>query len=141
MKLDMLFEHAGDLGVEIEWHDLGERRGDYNERRKVIRLHRGLTRNQIVDVFSHEVGHAVFGDESTAPCIERRASEYGASLVIEPDEYAAAERMVGPHAGALAVELGVTRHLIEAWRRWYLRRRPAERMATAMATEGAESVL
>ncbi len=42
-------------------------------------------------------------------------------MLITPGEYRVAEMFVGEHLGALAIELGVTPKLIEAWRRWYRR--------------------
>lgn len=123
MRLDLLFAHCGDLAIEVEWEDLGDvRRGHYLDDSRTIVLNRSMTRAQVTATLAHEVGHAVFGDRATTPRLERRASEYGAALIITPPQYAAAEEIVGCHAGALAAELGVTPHLIEAWRRWARRR-------------------
>lgn len=123
MRLDLLFAHCGDLGIEVEWEDLGDvRRGHYLDDGKRIILNHRMTRAQATAALAHEVGHAVFNDRCSTPAAERRASEYGASLVINVKAYQQAERMVGHHTGALAHELGVTPHLIEAWRRWYARR-------------------
>lgn len=125
MRLDLLFAHCGDLGLTVEWADLGDiRRGHYLDDTGTIVLNHRLTRAQMTATLAHEIGHAVFGDRSTVPRLERRASEYGASLIITPRQYAAAEALVGSHPGALADELGVTPHLIEAWRRWAKRRLP-----------------
>lgn len=123
--MDLLYAHCADLGLEVEWADLGERRrGHYLDDSRTIVLNRRMTRHQATAALAHEVGHAVFGDRCSTPAAERRASEYGACLIINVKAYQAAERLVGHHAGALADELGVTPHLIEAWRRWY-HRRPA----------------
>lgn len=140
-RLDHLLRHCADMGLDVEWCDLGEyRRGDYCEELARIRLNRRLTAAQATASLAHEIGHATFGDRHSTPAIERRAWEYGSSLVIVPDEYAAAEAMVGPHVGALAVELEVTPTLIEAWRRWYRRRWPVEqRMAVELAVKPADS--
>lgn len=122
MRLDHLLEHAADLGLEVRWADLGDiRRGHYLRDLHLIVLNNRLTRAQATATLAHEIGHAVFGDRCSTPRAERRASEVGASLVIEVGEYERAERLVGPHLGALADELGVTPHLVEAWRRWYER--------------------
>lgn len=118
--MDLLFAHCGDLGVEIEWHDLGQtRRGDYCDDLRLIRLNTRLTAAQATACLAHETAHAILHDRVSSPRIERRADEYGASLIIESHDYAAAEREVGSHAGALAIALGVTPRLIFAWRRWY----------------------
>ena len=128
MRLDLLFAHCGDLGLDVEWEDLGDvRRGHYLDDTKTIVLNRTMTSAQTTATLAHEVGHAVFGDRATTPRLERRASEFGAALIITPRQYAAAEELVGCHTGALAAELGVTPHLIEAWRRWAHKRMPLER--------------
>lgn len=115
----MLFAHAADLGLEVEWVDLGDmRRGQYHDDLALVILNRRLTRAQATSTLAHEVGHAVFGDRCSTPASERRADEYGASLIITREDYARAERLVGCHLGALAVELGVTPRLVGAWRRW-----------------------
>lgn len=127
MRLDQLLAHCGDLNIEVEWADLGNyRRGEYHDDAKLIRLNQRLTRVQATATLAHEIGHATFGDRCTNPVSERRAWEYGASLAVEVDEYAAAEALVGCHSGALADALGVTPKLIEAWRRWYRKRYPVE---------------
>lgn len=119
----MLYAHCADLGLDVEWADLGEmRRGEYCDDAKLIILNTRLTRAQATACLAHEVGHAVFGDRCSTPAAERRASEYGAALIITVKDYQRAERLVGCHPGALADELGVTPHLIHAWRRWYERR-------------------
>lgn len=122
-RLDHLFRHCADLGIDVEWDDLGTyRRGDYRFEGDVIRLNLRLTRAQATATLAHECGHQAFGDKCSTPAAERRAWEYGAAMLITPDEYRAAEWLVGPHLAALAIELGVTPKLIEAWRRWYRRR-------------------
>lgn len=127
MKLDALLAHCGDLAIEVDWVDLGAlRRGEYHDDRRLILINRRLTRVQATATLAHEIGHATFGDRCTIPSNERRAWEYGAALTIEVEEYSAAERLVGPHSGALAAHLEVTPKLIDAWRRWYLKRYPVE---------------
>jgi len=119
-RLDELFQHCADLGIEVDWADLGsKRRGQYVWREDRIVLSIRLTRAQATAVLAHELGHQRFGDTCSTPPSERRAWEYGAALLITPHEYAEAERLVGHHLAALAIELGVTPKLIEAWRRWW----------------------
>lgn len=122
-RLHLLFQHAADLGLDVEWEDLGDvRRGEYHDDRRLIVLNRRLTRAQATDALAHELGHALWGDRCSTPAGERRADEVGAALVIDPSDYAAAEALVGEHAGALAAALEVTPRLIVAWRRWARRR-------------------
>lgn len=116
----MLFQHCVDLDIEIEWTDLGPtRRGEYDWPRDVIVLSRRMTTPQVVSSLAHEIAHRVFGDTCSSPPLERRAWEYAAGFLVPPAEYAAAERLVGCHPNALALHLGVTPKLIEAWRRWW----------------------
>lgn len=119
-KLDLLFQHCADLGIDVEWADLGDlRRGAYHRRGDRIVLSLRLTRPQVTASLAHELGHQRFGDTCSTRANERRAWEYGAAILITPTEYAEAEERVGCHLSALALELGVTPKLIEAWRRWW----------------------
>lgn len=96
-------------GPGLAWRDLGDhRRGEYRDDQALIVINRRLTHAQAIATHAHEVGHAVFGDRFATPANERRAWEYGASLIITCSEYADAEDRVGVHPGALAVELDVT---------------------------------
>lgn len=122
-RLDLLFQHCADLGLDVDWLDFGEyRRGEYHLRGDRIVLNWRLSRSQATATLAHELGHRRFGHGCSTPANERRAWEYGAALIIAPEAYAAAEHLVGHHVSALAVELGVTPRLIEAWRRWWLTR-------------------
>ena len=126
MRLTLLLQHAADLGLEVAWADLGDvRRGHYLRDQRLIVLNTRLTHAQATATLAHELGHAIAGDRCSTPRAERRASEIGASLAIDVADYERAERLVGPHLGALADELGVTPHLVEAWRRWFDRRSAA----------------
>lgn len=119
-RLDHLFQHCADLGLIVEWSDLGQyRRGHYRRDGDEITLNWHLTRAQATSTLAHELGHQRFGDRCSTPAGERRAWEYGAALLITPQQYAVAEAAVGHHMSALAVELAVTPKLIEAWRRWW----------------------
>lgn len=109
------------MGIDVEYADLGRRHGVYRDDELLIVLHKALRRDQATAALAHEIGHATFGDRCSTPANERRADEYGASLIISRWDYWQAERRVGEHPGALAVELGVTPRLVLAWRRWYLR--------------------
>ncbi len=122
-RLDQLFQHCADLGIQVEWRDLGEtRRGEFHRDANTIVLNHRLTGPQVVACLAHELGHAVLGHDRSTPANEQRAWEHAAALVITASDYAAAESRVGPDVAALAVELGVTPRLIEGWRRWWLKR-------------------
>lgn len=118
-RLDELYQHCADLGIDVAWRDLGQRRGEYRDAERLIVLNPALTEAQVVASLAHELGHCRFRDTCSTPRNERRAWQYAAALLLTPHEYRRAELLVGPHAGAMAVELGVTVRLIEAWRDWW----------------------
>ncbi len=121
-RFDVAAAHCADLGITIEWADLGPTlRGLCAVRSDVILLNRRLTLAQAAATLAHEIGHWTFGDLESTPARERRAWQYGAALLIDPSEYARAERLVGPRPAALALELGVTPRLIESWQAWWRR--------------------
>lgn len=126
-KLHLLIAHCADLGVDVDWADLGgRRRGEYLDDEQRIILSNRLTYRQSLACMAHEVGHLIAGDRCSTPAVERAAWETGAAMIISPAEYAEAEAEVGHHVGALAVALEVTPKLIEAWRRWYWKRHAYE---------------
>lgn len=119
----MVFQHCADLGIQVEWASLGDnRRGEYRRHGDRIVLNLRLTARQAVSTLAHELGHHRFGDRCSTGANERRAWEYAAALLITPEEYEEAEEVVGHQVSALALELGVTPRLIEAWRDWWLQR-------------------
>lgn len=123
-RLNLLYQHCADLGVDVDWADLGDhRRGEYHHHGDRIVLNLRLTARQATACLAHELGHQAFSDTCSSARNERRAWRYGAALVITPDEYRAAEAIVGHHLAALAIELEVTPKLVEAWRAWYGMRR------------------
>ncbi len=102
-----MFQHCADFGIDVEWADLGRyRRGEYDWLEDRIVLSLRLTRAQATATLAHELGHQRFGDRCSSRAGERRAWEYGAAFLIRPDQYAAAEDLVGHHTAALAIELG-----------------------------------
>lgn len=120
-RFDVFMQHCSDVGVEVEWQELRVR-GHCLAREDRIILNRQLTFVQAASTGMHEFAHWSFGDLVSTPAAERRAWEYGASLLVEPAEYARAESIVGSDPRALALELDVTVRVIEAWRRWWQRR-------------------
>lgn len=124
MKFDLLLRHCADLGIEVEYEDLGPHLfGEYRDWESLIVLNRRNRADQMLSTLGHELTHAVWRENGrTARCA--RADEGSAALLITPVEYARAEAEVGCHAGALADHLGVTRRIVLAWRRWYARTHP-----------------
>lgn len=116
LDLDAL---APRLGVQVLEHDGGEKGRHYPGGR--ISLRRGLGHAARRSTLAHELAHYLLKHvPTTDPWLhsrqERQANELAAELLITPEEYEEAETLVGHHEGALAAELGVTTHLIHAWR-------------------------
>ncbi|TQK68271.1 hypothetical protein FBY23_0017 [Nocardioides sp. SLBN-35] len=115
-----LLDLCADDGLTVEYVDLGPRRhGQYLRRHRRIELNRNLNLRQLVPGLGHEYAHHVYNDGCSTTFAERRAWEYAAQLLIAPEEYAAAERIVGHSVQAIALELDLTPVLVEAWRRWW----------------------
>lgn len=109
-----LVDRAEEAGVSVVW-TTAVRRADY--RAGVIRVNLRMHESAQVVALAHELGHAHYGHVGDSDLHERQANAYAARLLISADEYARAERITGPHAGAIARELGVTTALVEAWRK------------------------
>jgi Zn-dependent peptidase ImmA (M78 family) len=118
--MNALLAVAEEADVHVTWRDLGKRRGEYRHDPAIITLNPRMSTALQRSTLAHELGHHHHGDTWTDdPALiarrEHRADTYAAQLLIEPDAYAAAERLVGPHPGALARELNVSRSIVEAW--------------------------
>lgn len=127
--MQRLLEFAGERGLRVKWRDLGRRNGEYHSSGLILLNPRRAEITQRVTL-AHELGHAHYGhtwtdnpDRHTMQ--ERMADRYAANLLISPAEYALAEHLVGPHPGAIARELGITRRLVELWRETRITRRIA----------------
>ena len=70
---------------------------------------------------AHECGHWRYGHDwrysHDRERDEFQADRYAAGLLINEIEYAKAETLVGPHAGAIARELLVPVDLVNIWRK------------------------
>lgn len=114
---------AAALGVSVAEHTGGEKGRYYGARR--ITLRRGLGYINRRCTLAHELGHCVLGHDPAATGWikdrqERDADQWAARLLISAVEYRAAEHLHGPHPGAIAAELEVTKHLVEVWREHHL---------------------
>ena len=117
-----LMNRAEAGGLRVTWTDLRGRSGRYDDDRREILLDLCLTEYQTRSVMAHELSHAHWRDRPTACALEherreRRADAEAARTLIEPAEYAEAERAHGPHVGAIASELGVCTWVVEAFQR------------------------
>lgn len=124
-----LIDYAIRNGWGVKFRDLGRRNGEYSRGLIVVndRRRTGFTQRMTL---AHEIGHAHHDhawtdDPQERARQEREADVVAAHLLIRPDEYAYAERLVGAHPGAIAKELGVTPAYVELWRTSY--RQPSTR--------------
>lgn len=81
----------------------------------------GLTPAERRSVIAHELGHHHYRHRESNPRNERDADRFAASMLIDPDAYAALEP-IHPDAHTLADELQVTVKIIEAYRNLVLAR-------------------
>lgn len=130
--MDDLLQLAADAGVHVIWRDLGRRRGEYRHGPRLITLNPRMSTVLQRSTLAHELGHHHHADTWTddphvVAARERRANLYAARLLIDAAAYARAERLVGPHPGAIARELDVARYVVEAWRTGRLGFVPAQR--------------
>lgn len=121
-----LSELAARAGVTIEYADLSGRDGEYLHARRLIRLRTGMRSRLHRSVLAHELGHAAFADVPSrfAPVNakqERRAEAWAARVLIDLEAYRELEDIHHGHAGAIAVDLGVMRSTVEAFRSLLLR--------------------
>lgn len=117
-----LDDYARMIGVAVVYAPLpADRDGEYDHPRRIIRLREGMSSRHHRSVLAHELGHAAFGDVPSryGPVNakqERRAEEWAALRLIPLDEYRRTEQIHRGHAGAMALDLGVLRSTVEAFR-------------------------
>lgn len=117
-----LVEIALAHGIDIVTHKGGDK-GRWYPTTRTISLRADLPARAQRCTLAHELGHAVLG-HIAGPHLpawvvekqERAADRWAAETLISEDDYRSAEQALGPHPGAIAVELGVTVHLLEVWR-------------------------
>ncbi|MFJ1510917.1 ImmA/IrrE family metallo-endopeptidase [Cellulosimicrobium funkei] len=119
MKFYELVEYAEDSGLFVASRSIGRHHGRYLHSKNLILLSPRLTGPQTLSILAHELGHWFYGDADPegihSPDVEARAWRWGARHLVSSADYAEAERAVGPHHGAIARYLGVTRQLVDAW--------------------------
>lgn len=113
--------------VRIEYGELpADRDGEYRWKQNVICLRPGMTARLHRSVLAHELAHAIAGDRPSRRRAvflkqEQRAEEWAAMQLISLEAYRRAECIHDGHAGAMAVELGVVRSIVDAYRAQLLR--------------------
>lgn len=117
-----LDDFAAVIGVAIDYAPLpADRDGEYDHPSRTIRLRPGMAARHHRSVLAHELAHAVFGDVPSkfGPVNakqERRAEEWAALRLITLDDYRHVESIHRGHAGAMALDLGVMRSIVLAYR-------------------------
>lgn len=112
---------AARLGLHITYERLSVgRRGEYDHGTRRIVLAHGLTHRQARATLTHEIMHAVAGDVPSpfgliAAKQELLARRRTAEVLIDADEYAAAERLRDGHVPSIAYDLCVTGRVVADW--------------------------
>lgn len=108
------------MGVRVLWAKALSAPAMYRHRDRTIWLRDGRSDRATRCSLAHELGHAHYGHEVHGhyAAQERQADAYAAELLITPESYREAERVVGHHLHALANELEVTVALVSAWQRF-----------------------
>lgn len=116
--MDDIFHKIEALGVRLEYsNDLPQHRlGCYYDDRRLIVVRCNLTHTLEEETLCHEYVHAKYRDRSSHPTIEHRAMREAARMLIEPADYARAER-INSNPLAIAKELDVTLHMVEVFHR------------------------
>lgn len=96
---------ASDQPDQARWH----------EGVSVVSVRYGMTERRTVSVLAHELGHWWHGDWCSGPAAERGAWRFAGAMLVDPDEYAAAE-LEHSSAGAIARELGVLTDVVHGYR-------------------------
>lgn len=100
----------------------------YRPSKNLIIITRGLTASQEIEALAHELGHARYGHDCTTSRTEAQAWKWAASFTISTSDYARAESL-NAHPAAIAIELGLTPKLVQAWQRHCLPHLTRERIA------------
>lgn len=113
-----LYAEAQRLGVAVQTRSFPKsRQGCYLDGAGIIYLSDQLGEGMWMRcVLAHELGHAYYGHTVTTPATEKQADERAADLLIDPGDYARAERM-SDNPDFIAHELDITRRLVRAYQR------------------------
>lgn len=119
-----LMKLAEQYGVTVELCHIDDAAGFYDPIAQRISLEIDLTPDELRSTFAHELGHVHHGhtcDLGPDSPIERQADAFAARLLVDPEEYAAAER-ISSDVHYLADELSVTPDVVDAFRRYVLKK-------------------
>ena len=129
------WHHAEELGLTIQEVRLpARRRGEYVHADRLILLAPRMGHREARCTLAHEIQHAIAGDLPTpfGPAHmrqERLATKRAAALLIDVDEYVAAERLRDGHGPSIAHDLDVTFKTLGDWRYYVAKDSPSASIA------------
>lgn len=122
--MHQLLQEAHRLDVSVHMahiEDDDELLGYFNAQTRMVVLRIGMTRTQTRCVLAHEIAHVILGHECSTGRTERQARRIAASLLINADDYARAER-IESESHWIAEELNVTAEIVDDYRQFCLQR-------------------
>lgn len=113
---------AEEMGVMVVTHT-GGKKGGWNPVTRTVSLREGMHEVQTLCTLAHELGHAHYRHQFGATGLareqqEREANEWAAILLIDENDYMAAE-ISCDSISSIAHELGVTILMVGIWRQLY----------------------
>lgn len=118
LELNELIARVEDAGITVSWVKLQRCNAGWDASTRTIWLRESLfaTPRRAVSVLAHEFGHFLLGhDGPQSPGEEARADMVAAGILIDPADYAHAERIFDGDAHLIARDLGVTVSLVRAF--------------------------
>lgn len=105
-------------GAVVRWAALPTGvRGCYDHETSTIWVRDGMSEHVAVPTILHELHHHLRGDDGPqTAAVEARIDRLVARELITPAAYAAAECVTGGGSGPIAVELGLPRWVVGAYR-------------------------
>lgn len=108
------WEHAEALGIQVLERALVTANEMWLPQHNTICLKVGMRDVHKRNALAHGIGHAVLAHEDDRPKFEKQADRFATLYLIEPREFAVAQKAAACVA-ALAADLGVTVRLLEAY--------------------------
>lgn len=118
--LTSALDAAEAAGLFVTWVPMADpQRGAFFLPTRTIYLREDMADAVALPTLLHEMEHARRGDDGhQSRAVERRIDEAVAHRLITADDYARAEAVTGARdSGAIAVEMGVPRWVVSAYRR------------------------
>lgn len=115
------WKHAHELGLTVVERVLPAcMHGEYRHADRLVILREGLSQRAARSTLAHEIQHAIAGDRPGMPPAMHRKAELLACrrtawVLIDPYEYAQAEREHDGHQASMAHALNVTLKVLRDW--------------------------